>query len=170
MTVNYHTHRSQLRKVFERILYLVVSAMMILVSQFSSAAQSSDEIGTGGATGIGFGAESNSNYLIQVISALILIVVILFALAAIVKKFNIVPGVSSGQMRIISGISLGGKDKLILVEIGDEQIVLGASPGRIQKIHTLAAPIATESPARLQGNAQSTFSSILSSFTKGERS
>ena len=118
MTVNYHTHRSQLRKVFERILYLVVSAMMILVSQFSSAAQSSDDIGTSGATGIGFGAESNSNYLIQVISALILIVVILFALAAIVKKFNIVPGVSSGQMRIISGISLGGKDKLILVEIG----------------------------------------------------
>ena len=145
MTVNYHTYISQLRKVFERILYLVVSVMLILVSQFSSAAQSSDEIGTGGAAGIGFGAESNSNYLIQVISALILIVVILFALAAIVKKFNIVPGVSSGQMRIISGISLGGKDKL-------------------------AAPIATESPARLQGNAQSTFSSILSSFTKGERS
>ena len=79
MTVNYHTHISQLRKVFERILYLVVSVMLILVSQFSSAAQSSDEIGNGGATGIGFGAESNSNYLIQVISALILIVVILFS-------------------------------------------------------------------------------------------
>ena len=45
------------------------------------------------------------------------------------------------NIRVLSAISLGGKEKAVLLQIGNEQVVLGVSPGNVRKVHTLSVPV-----------------------------
>ena len=71
--------------------------------------------------------------------------VIIFLLAWLVKKFNLNQQSSSGLIRVIAGLSIGTRDRIVLLQVGEEQILVGLTPGRIEKLHTLAQPL--EAPA-----------------------
>ena len=105
----------------------------------------------------------SSPYLIKLTGGLVAIVVIIFVLAWAVKKFNLNQQAGSGLLRIVAGISIGTRDRIVLLQVGEEQILvaevrvpvlqavehvvgeeqilLGLSPGRIEKLHTLAEPL-----------------------------
>ena len=42
-----------------------------------------------------------------------------------------------GNMRVISGIALGPKERIVLVEVEDNWLVIGIVPGQIRTLHTL---------------------------------
>ncbi len=44
---------------------------------------------------------------------------------------------AAGQIRMLGGLSLGGREKLLVVEVGKAQLVLGVSPGRVQTLYVL---------------------------------
>jgi flagellar protein FliO/FliZ len=46
-------------------------------------------------------------------------------------------------VRTVGGVSLGGKERVAVVEIGDTWLVLGAAPGSVRLLHTLPAPHAS---------------------------
>ena len=49
-------------------------------------------------------------------------------------------GISAGgteKMRIVGGLSLGMREKVILLQVGKKQLVLGVTPGRIDALHVL---------------------------------
>jgi flagellar protein FliO/FliZ len=59
-------------------------------------------------------------------------------------------------VKTIGGASLGGKERVAVVEIGDTWLVLGAAPGNVRLLHTMpagsAAPdVLTSTPAQNQG-------------------
>ena len=92
----------------------------------------------------------SSPYLLKLTGGLLLIVALIFLLAWLMKKFNLNQQSQSGRlMRIIAGLSIGTRDRIVLLQIGEEQILLGLTPGRIEKLHTLAQPleVSGEQPA-----------------------
>ena len=40
-------------------------------------------------------------------------------------------------MKVVAGLSLGGREKILLVQVGEKQLVLGVSPGRIDNLLVL---------------------------------
>jgi flagellar protein FliO/FliZ len=49
-------------------------------------------------------------------------------------------GISAGgteKMRVVGGLSLGMREKVILLQVGKKQLVLGVTPGRIDALHVL---------------------------------
>ncbi len=55
---------------------------------------------------------------------------------------------SKSQLAVLSGLSLGMREKLVLVKVGEKQLLLGVTPGRVDKLMEL------EGDARLfQGSA-----------------
>lgn len=48
-------------------------------------------------------------------------------------------------MKLIGGISLGPKERIVLVEIGEEWLVIGLVPGQIRTLHRLAKGKISES-------------------------
>ena len=40
-------------------------------------------------------------------------------------------------MRVIGGLSLGMWEKVILLQVGKKQLILGVTPGRIETLHVL---------------------------------
>ena len=87
----------------------------------------------------------SSPYLMKLTGGLVLIVAIIFALAWLVKRFNLNQQAGSGLIRVVAGLSIGTRDRIVLLQVGDEQILLGLTPGRIEKLHTLARPLEASS-------------------------
>ncbi len=80
----------------------------------------------------------SSPYLLKLTGGLILVVMLILALAWLVKKFNLNQQTNNGLMRIVTGMPLGTRDRIVLLQIGEEQILLGLTPGRIEKLHTMS--------------------------------
>ena len=52
------------------------------------------------------------------------------------KRFSIGPS-ASGLIKVVAGASVGQRERVVLVEIGDTWVVLGVAPGRVNALHTL---------------------------------
>ncbi len=79
--------------------------------------------------------------LVKVAVGLFLVVIAIFASAWLYRRFGQQVGVSSQALKLIGGISLGNRERVVLMKVGDQQILLGITPGQIQKLHVLEHPI-----------------------------
>ena len=52
------------------------------------------------------------------------------------KRFSIGPA-ASGLVKVISGASVGQRERVVVVEVGDTWMVLGVAPGRVNALHTM---------------------------------
>jgi len=68
---------------------------------------------------------------------LIVVLLIFFACIWFMKKMGALPVNANDGMRVVSGLSLGMREKLVLVQIGEKQLVLGVTPGRVEKLLVL---------------------------------
>ena len=76
--------------------------------------------------------------ILQMLFGLLLIIGLLFAGAYLLRKLN--GGRSFGQsgpMRIVGGLMISARERIVLLEVGDEWIVVGIVPGQIKTLHTL---------------------------------
>ncbi|NQD91240.1 flagellar biosynthetic protein FliO [Pseudomonas sp. CrR25] len=79
--------------------------------------------------------------LVQLLLGLLLVVGLIFLLAWLVRRVQQV-GPRGGQViKIVASQALGPRDRLVLVQVGGEQILLGLTPGRIAPLHVLAEPV-----------------------------
>jgi len=77
-----------------------------------------------------------STYL-QATLALLLILGLLFATAWLARKLSGSKGFGKGGMKIICGVALGPRERIVLVEVGDSWLVIGVVPGQIRTLHQL---------------------------------
>ncbi len=80
--------------------------------------------------------------LLQVLGSLILVLLVFAGLVLLMKRFSALRGVATGHLRIVEALSLGSRDRLLLVQIGDRQLLLGQSPGRLQTLYVLDETLA----------------------------
>lgn len=85
------------------------------------------------------------SYMMKLTGGLLVVVALIFIFAWLFKRFNLTQQSQGGLLKIIGGLSLGTRDRIVLLQVGKEQILLGLSPGRIEKLHTLSEPLAVDS-------------------------
>ncbi len=68
---------------------------------------------------------------------LIVVLCLFFACVWLVRKTGTLSINTKTNMKVVSGLSLGMREKLILVQLGEKQLVLGVTPGRIDKLLVL---------------------------------
>lgn len=90
------------------------------------------------------GVESEA--IVRVIIALIVIVTLIIALAWGLRRYGGVGGAVSGKMKVLGSLPVGNRERVVLVKIGEEQLLLGVAPGRVQTLHVLDKPIVDEMP------------------------
>lgn len=103
----------------------------------------------------------SSPYLLKLTGGLILIVGLILLLAWLVKKFNLNQQSHTGLIKIIAGLSIGTRDRIVLLQIGEEQILVGLTPGRIEKLHTLAQPLEVPGEQVLTGSFASKINRLM---------
>jgi len=80
---------------------------------------------------------ASSGSLLQTIFALMFVLALLIALAWAMKRYGPKALGGNSKMRVISSLNLGGRERIVLIEVADQWIVVGASPGRINALATL---------------------------------
>jgi len=94
--------------------------------------------------GSGLSDSSMAGNLAQTTLGLLVVLLVIGAAAWAFKRFGNVHVGAQGRMKIIGGISLGTRERAVLLQVGDQQLVIGVSPGRVQTLHVLDKPVLVE--------------------------
>jgi len=78
--------------------------------------------------------------LASMVGGLILVLLLIFLLAYLLRRLNLVPG-SGSLMKTLAVTPLGQKEKLVLVDVGGQQYLLGVTPANVNLIEKLATPL-----------------------------
>lgn len=82
--------------------------------------------------------------------ALLLVFGSLLAFLWLLRRLSGAAGMGSRHLRILGGVSLGARERVILLQTGNKQLVLGVCPGRIQTLCILEGddkvPLETPEP------------------------
>ena len=76
--------------------------------------------------------------ILQMLFGLALIVGLLFFAAWFLRRLNGGRGFgNSGPLRLVGGLMIGTRERIVLIEVEDTWIVVGIVPGQIRTLHTL---------------------------------
>jgi len=94
----------------------------------------------GGAAPAIIGAESveplSTANLTQWTIGLMFVLLLIIAAAWLTKRFTGFGSAQAGQLKVLSGVSLGSREKAVLIRAGKQHILLGVAPGRVVNLHT----------------------------------
>jgi len=77
-----------------------------------------------------------SSYL-QATLALCFIVALLVGTAWFARKVSGGKGFGQGGMKVLGGVALGARERIVLIEVGDSWLIIGIVPGQIRTLHTM---------------------------------
>jgi flagellar protein FliO/FliZ len=89
---------------------------------------------------------SNVATLANMVGGLIVVLAVIFLLAYIVKRLNLVPS-NGGVIKTIAVTPIGQREKVVLVEVNGQQYLLGVTSQQINLLDKLAAPVDVPSPS-----------------------
>ncbi len=81
---------------------------------------------------------------LEVTLGLLVVLILIFVVAWLVKRYGSFHSTAGGNLRVVGGLSLGQKERVMLVQVGEKQILLGVSPGRVAMLHVLEEPLSIE--------------------------
>jgi len=105
----------------KRIRLLAVSALL-----FSSSAA--------------FAAADQPNVavdLFKVLGGLIVVLALMAGSAWLLKRFGLAKTAGNSTIKIVGGVSVGNRERVLVLEVADQWIVVGVAPGRVSSIATL---------------------------------
>lgn len=89
----------------------------------------------------------------QMVFGLAVVVVMLLGSLWLIKRLSVPRGAAAG-LKVLGGVSIGSRERVVLVEVADKVLVVGVSPASVTTLHTLdaaalrhAAPAPTAPPA-----------------------
>ena len=104
-----------------------------------------------------------TGYLVRVTLGLLAVLVSIVFAARLLRGFTRLQTGTHGQFKILSAISMGPRERIVLLQIGETQLLVGVVPGRIQTLHVLERPLDVMSTPQ---SSSPVFSSILRAALK----
>ena len=120
---------------YSKIINPCLVAAMYFISPMVVAADITSE------TAGKFNSPVSTSSIFQVFVGLIVILVIIGASAWLLRRFGRFSSFENDVLRIHSTLSMGPRDKIVLLQVGNQQILVGMTPGRMQTLCELAEPI-----------------------------
>lgn len=92
-------------------------------------------------------ALSAGSALLQGLLGLVLVLAALMAFFWFLRRYS--PGQTGAQgvVKVVGGVMLGPREKLVVVEVGDTWLLLGVGGGQVNTLHTLPRPEGVSAPA-----------------------
>ena len=74
----------------------------------------------------------------KVLLGLVFVIALFLVSSYLFKRYGNGPMIGRGQLRLVDGLHLGNRERLVLVELNNKQILLSITPGQISKLDTVA--------------------------------
>lgn len=81
---------------------------------------------------------SATGSLLQMLFGLGITLALLFGALMLLKRLQGARASQPGALRVISATSVGPRERVVLVAVGKQVLVVGVAPGRVNALHTLS--------------------------------
>ncbi|MBN4664800.1 flagellar biosynthetic protein FliO [Pandoraea nosoerga] len=85
--------------------------------------------------------------IVQTGLGLVLVLALLFGLAWLAKRFGLQRPMGSGNVRIVGSAAVGQRERVVVVEVAGDWVVLGVAPGQVRSLHVIDAERVADLPA-----------------------
>ena len=75
--------------------------------------------------------------LLQTGGGLFLILLMIIGGAWLFKRYGQLPTLGKGLIRILGGVSVGPRERVMLLEVDNTRLLVGVAPGQIRTLHIL---------------------------------
>jgi flagellar protein FliO/FliZ len=82
----------------------------------------------------------------QLALSLAAIIALILAVSWVLKRLKLGTVRGRGEIAVIDQLSLGPRERIVLVRVGESQVLVGVSAGGLVGLTPLAAPIAINTP------------------------
>lgn len=97
----------------------------------------------------------------SMILSLLMVLALIGISAFVLKRFNVTQQ-HNGQLKVVASLSLGVKERLVVAQVGEQQLVLGVTAQQITLIKSLEEPIDSSNV----GNTSALTGNVLAFFKK----
>jgi len=98
---------------------------------------------------------------LRVTVAMILVLAAVLGSAWLMRRMRGMAGTAAGALEVLSQISLGTRERAVLIRVGEQQLLIGVAPGSVRTLHVLTTPTTAGPPATGAEPMRPTFKSIL---------
>jgi flagellar protein FliO/FliZ len=84
--------------------------------------------------------------LAHVVVALFLVLGVVLVLAKVVRRARGAGSRGAQLLEVLAEVSLGAKERAVLLRVGRTQVLVGVAPGQVSPLHVLAGPLEPAAP------------------------
>ncbi len=81
--------------------------------------------------------------LLETLLGLFAVLACIAFLAWLLRRTGRFQTTANGEMKIITSLALGPRERAVLLQVGDQQILLGVTSQHVQTLHILETPVST---------------------------
>jgi flagellar protein FliO/FliZ len=82
-------------------------------------------------------AAVSSGSVMQIIFSLILVLAAVAVVAWVMKRINLPQHGAASLLKVISGVAVGPRERVVLMEVNDTWLIVGVAPGQVRTLHTM---------------------------------
>ncbi len=79
-------------------------------------------------------------HLMQMVTMLLLVLLLIGVSAWLVRRFSRLGQSGEQTLRYLSSLSVGQRERVVLIQVGETQLLLGVAPGRVSLLHCFDDP------------------------------
>jgi flagellar protein FliO/FliZ len=84
--------------------------------------------------------------LVGTTASLLVVVGVIFFVAWLLKRLRLTPRASAGPIRLLATLPVGPRERLLLVEVGDRQLLIGSGPNGLVHLSPVEGAVAAAPP------------------------
>jgi flagellar protein FliO/FliZ len=85
---------------------------------------------------------------LQMLAGLVIVLALVLLMGWLLKRFSGHAFSPNSAIRIIAGTAVGQRERVVVVEVADQWLILGVAPGSVHALHTMPrAELPADSPA-----------------------
>ena len=84
-------------------------------------------------------------YIVKILGSLVLVILMMVVLLYLMKRFSYKGSVIHNSVKILSALNIGPRERIMLLQVGDEQLLVGSTPSSIRPLHLLKDPVTADS-------------------------
>jgi len=79
--------------------------------------------------------------LIQLTLGMVVVLSVMVGIAWLLKRTGRFQGGAAAGLRVLGGLSMGARERVVLLQVGETQLLVGVTPGSVTPLHVLNKPI-----------------------------
>ena len=101
---------------------------------------------------------------LQMFFGLFIVVALIIGMAWFMRRMSSMGVMAAGNLKVLGGISVGQRERVVLIQAGETQLLVGVAPGEIRTLHVMDEPIT--STVETNSKVSSSFSEKLHAAIK----